>query len=57
MSVTKQLIHPIDFHSTFFPTSQWGTSTVWLPTFFKTSSFVFSRRKKFIQFWNNLRVS
>jgi len=37
--------------------SQWGPSTVWLPTFFKISSFVFSRRKKFIQVWNNLRVS
>jgi len=37
--------------------SQWGPSTVWLPIFFKISSFVFSRRKKFIQVWNNLTVS
>jgi len=29
--------------------SQWGPSTVWLPTFFKMYSFVFGRRKKFIQ--------
>uniref|UniRef100_A0A671L2M5 Collagen, type XI, alpha 2 n=1 Tax=Sinocyclocheilus anshuiensis TaxID=1608454 RepID=A0A671L2M5_9TELE len=35
---------------------QWGSATVWLPTFFKIS-FVFSRKKKFIQVWNNLRVS
>jgi len=34
--------------------SQWGPSTVWLPTFFKMYSFVFGRRKKFIQDWNNL---
>jgi len=36
---------------------QWGLSTLWLPTFFKLSSFVFNRRKKFIRFWNNLKVS
>jgi len=29
--------------------SQWGTSTIWLLTFFKILSFVFSRREKFIQ--------
>jgi len=29
--------------------SQWGPLTVWLPTFFKILSFVFSKRKKFIQ--------
>jgi len=34
-----------------------GPSTIWLAKFFKISSFVFSRRKKFIQIWNNLRVS
>jgi len=28
----------------------------WFPTFFKISSFVFSRRKKLTQIWNNLRV-
>jgi len=32
--------------------SQWLLSTVWLPTFFKISSFVYSRRPKFIQVWN-----
>jgi len=37
--------------------SQWLQLTVWLSTFFKISSFVFSRRKKCIQVWNNLRVS
>jgi len=37
--------------------SQWVWSTVWLPTFFKISSFVFNRRKKLIQVWNNSRVS
>ncbi len=31
--------------------------TTWLPTFFKISYFVFSKRKKFKQVWNNLRVS
>jgi len=36
--------------------SQWGP-TVWLTIFFKISSFVFSRRKKFIQHWNKLRVN
>ncbi len=30
--------------------------TGWLPTFFKISLFVFSRRKKFIHFGNNLNV-
>jgi len=36
--------------------SQWGP-TVWLTIFFKISSFVFSRRKKFIQHWNKLMVN
>ncbi len=31
--------------------------TAWLQTFFKISSFVFSRTKKCIQVWNYLRVS
>jgi len=41
----------------FFPPycSQWGP-TVWLPKLFKIS-FVFSRRKKFIQVWKNSTVS
>jgi len=30
-------------------------STVWLSIFFK-ESFVFSRKNKFIQVWNNLKV-
>jgi len=39
--------------------SQWDPSTVWLlvETFFKIYFFVFSRRTKFMQVWNNLRVS
>lgn len=31
--------------------------TLWLLTFFKRSSFVFRRRKKLVQVWNNLRMS
>ncbi len=37
--------------------SQWCPKTAWLQTFFKISSFVFSRTNKFIQAWNYLRVS
>jgi len=37
--------------------SQWGPLTAWFPTFFKISSFVFSRRKTLVQVWNNLRMS
>jgi len=39
----QTVMDPIYFHSIFFPYygSQWGPST-----FFKISSFVFSRRKK-----------
>ncbi len=37
--------------------SQWCPKTAWLQTFFKISSVVFSRTKKFIQVWNYLRVS
>jgi len=42
---------PIDFHSIFFfyYGSQWVQLTVWLLPLFKIASFVFSRRKKFIQ--------
>ncbi len=36
--------------------SQWCPKTAWLQTFFRISSFVFSRTKKFIQVWNHLRV-
>jgi len=51
-------IDPIDFHSMQkkYYRSKWGPSTVLLLTFFKTSSFMFSRRKKLIQVWKNLRV-
>jgi len=41
----------------FYYWSQWWQTTVWFQSFFKISSFVFSRRKKLIQVWNNLRVS
>ncbi len=37
--------------------SQWCPRTALFPTFFRTSSFVFSRTKTFIQVWNYLRVS
>jgi len=49
----------IDFHSIFFfyYGSQWCQTTVWFQSFFKISSFVFSRIKKLIQVCNNLRVS
>ncbi len=48
MWVTKQLLVPSDFHIYifFYYQSQWGPATVWLPTFFKISSFVFSTRIK-----------
>ncbi len=56
---TEQFWGIIDFHSIFFSYygSQWCPKTSWLQTFFKISSFVFSRTKKFIQVWNYLRVS
>ncbi len=53
--VGNQLPVATDFHSFF--QSQWLPATVWLPTFFKISSFEFNRRKKLIQVRNNLRVS
>ncbi len=37
--------------------SQWCPRTALFPTFFRISSFVFSRTKTFIQVWNYLRVS
>ncbi len=37
-----------------FYQSQCGPATVWIPTFFKISYFVFSTRKKWIQVWNNM---
>ncbi len=57
---TEQFWGTIDFHSIFFFSyygSQWCPKTAWLQTFFKISSFVFGRTKKFIQVWNYLRVS
>ncbi len=56
---TEQFWGTIDFHSIIFSCygSQWCPKTAWLQTFFKICSFVFSRTKKFIQVWNNLRVS
>ncbi len=56
---TEQFWGTIDFHSIFFSYygSQWCPKTAWLQTFFKISSFVFGRTKKFIQVWNYLRVS
>ncbi len=41
----------------FYYGCQWCPKTAWLQTFFKISSFVFGRTKKFIQVWNYLRVS
>ncbi len=46
-------VNDVDFHKE----SQWLPATVLLPTFFKISSFVFFRRKKLIQVWNNLKVT
>ncbi len=49
MLANKQLPVAIDFHSMEgkkYCESQWGPTTVWLPTFFEISSFVFNRRKK-----------
>ncbi len=49
----------IDFHSRKkkYYGSQWCPRTALFPTFFRISSFVFSRTKTFIQVWNYLRVS
>ncbi len=53
---TEQFWGTIDFHS--FPMDfQWCPETAWLQTFFKISSFVFSRTNQFIQVCNYLRVS
>jgi len=43
MSVTKQLMDPVIGGENKYHWSQWCPSTVWLPTFFKISSF--TRRK------------
>jgi len=34
-----------------------GPEIVWLLTFFQKFSFLFSRGKKLIQVWNNMRVT
>ncbi len=53
--VTKRVMVPIGKKKYYG--SQWESSTVCLPTFCKISSFVFSRRKKFIQVWKSSRLS
>ncbi len=59
MLVIKQLLVPIELNSIFSPYygSQWLPAIVWLPTFFKISSFVFNKRKKVIHVWNNLSLN
>jgi len=47
MSVTKQLMGPIDFHMEKKNNMSPSTVPVWLPTFLKISSCVFIRIKKF----------
>jgi len=47
----------IDFHSIFFSTMEVNGAKQLFQTFFKISSFVFSRRNKLVQVYNNLRVS
>jgi len=49
----------IDFHSIYFLLwkSMVPITTDWFQSFFKISSFVFSRRKKLMQVCNNLRVT
>ncbi len=48
---TKQFLDTIDFHSIFFSNnieygSQWGSTMVWLPSFFKTLSFLCSTEER-----------
>jgi len=57
MAITKQLTGPIDFHSRKKKILWKSMGPVRLLPFFHISSFVFSRRKKFVQVLNNLRVS
>ncbi len=60
---TRQLLVAIDFHGSnvflFFShyTIEISGYQHWLPTFFKIFSSVFNRREKFIQVWNNMKVS
>ncbi len=57
--VTRLFWGTIDFHirNKKYYGSQWCPRTALFPTFFRISSFVFSRTKTFIQVWNYLRVS
>ncbi len=56
--VTRLFWGTIDFHSrkNKYYGSQWCPRTALFPTFFRISSFVFSRTKTFIQIWDYLRV-
>jgi len=58
-NVVNQLTVAIDFHisKNILWKSMATMLTVWLPTSFKISSFVFNRRKKLIQVWSKMRVS
>jgi len=47
----------IVFYYGLYYGSQWCQTNVWFQSFFKISSFVFSRRKKLVQVCNNLRLS
>ncbi len=53
--LTEQLLVSIDLNSMAGKNygSQWLPATVWLPTFFKIYSFVFDKRKTFMQVWYN----
>jgi len=56
MLVTKQLTAPIDFHCIFFLTievNECRQVNCLVP--FKISYFMFNRRKRLIQIWNNFR--
>jgi len=55
MKIPSSFTHPSIFFS--YCGNQLFQLTVWLLIFLKISSLVFSRRMKFIQVWNNLRVS
>ncbi len=59
MFVIRLFWGTIDFHSRKkkYYGSQWCPRSALFPTFFKISSFVFSRTNTFIQVWNYLRVS
>jgi len=56
MSVTRKLTVATDFHSRKKNTVEVNATVNCLVPFFTISSFLFNRRKKPIQGWNNLRV-